>query len=187
MRTQLQQLAREHPRFGKRLASACELLERCERSVQEGTEKALGLLTTDALIDVWLNALKKHDWLGHRPCLPQALPLIWRNRERRRCLQDLLRGLHTAVRRVDELLNDYVPWEQRLAPEGSDRIAPDRGMNFGLLIIGLRPEQVERGMVPDVSGNRLAIRLRFQLWPPGGPAAAVQEDVPYFAMLVPVA
>jgi len=187
MQTHLQQLAQEHPRFGKSLTATCEMLAQHEKSMHEGMEEALSLLTSDALIEVWLNALKKHDWLGHRPCLPQALPVLWRNHERRQRLHALLQGLYAAVMQMDELLNDYVVWDQRLAEEGSDQIIPDRSKRFGLIIIGLRPEQVDRGVVPDVSGNHLVIRLRFQLWSPGLPAKAVQEDVPYCAMLVPVA
>jgi len=160
MQTHLQQLAQEHPRFGKSLTATCEMLAQHEKSMHEGMEEALSLLTSDALIEVWLNALKKHDWLGHRPCLPQALPVLWRNHERRQRLHALLQGLYAAVMQMDELLNDYVVWDQRLAEEGSDQIIPDRSKRFGLIIIGLRPEQVDRGVVPDVSGNRLVIRLR---------------------------
>jgi len=40
--------------------------------------------------------------------------------------------------------------------------------------------------MPDISGNRLAIRIRFQLWTPGLPPSDYTGDQPYSMMLVPV-
>jgi hypothetical protein len=41
--------------------------------------------------------------------------------------------------------------------------------------------------MPDLSGNRIAVRVRFQLWSPGKPICQMEEDVPYHMMLVPFA
>jgi len=185
MQKHLEALAENHPRFRDKIMASCGMLEQHVRTLRGGLDAAVRLLASDALIEAYLNAMKKHDWLGHHRSLPQALPMLWRDPERRQSVHDTLYGLHEAVMGLYAMLHDYVPWEPRLAEKGCDQILPDRGCNYGLLIVGLAPEQVEAGIVPDISGNRLAIRLRFQSWSPGHPAAPVQEDVPYHAMLVP--
>ncbi len=187
MQNHLGDLAKEHPQFSGRILTSCETLARHEQSLREGMDEVQRILASDALIEAWLNALKKHDWLGHRRGLPQMLPVFWENRDRRQYMHDHLRDLFGAVMYLYGLLHDYVAWEKRLATEGSDQIMPDRSKRFGLIIVGMTPEQAGAGIIPDISGNRLAIRLRFQSWLPGQPAVSVQEDVPYCAMLVPIA
>jgi len=187
MQAHLEGLAEEHPKFRDKIMDACETLGQHVQTLRGGMDSATRMLASDALIGAWLNALKKHDWLGHQQNLPQALPLLWQSVERRHYLHDHLQELFEAVMGLHAMLHDYVAWERRLATEGSDQILPDRSTQFGLIIVGLTPEQVGAGVIPDISGNRLAIRIRFQSWLPGHAATPVQEDVPYHAMLVPIA
>jgi len=187
MQTHLEALAEQHPHFRDKIIGSCEELGQHVQTLRSGMDEALRWLASDALTGAWLNALKKHDWLGHKQNLPQALPVLWKNTERRKHLHAHLQDLFEAVTCLYTMLHNYVEWEQRLSTEGSDQILPDRSDNFGLIIVGLTPEQVEKGIIPDISGNRLAIRIRFQSWLPGQAAIPIREDVPYHAMLVPVA
>ena len=187
MQAHLEQLAEDHPRFRERIMASCAQLERHAAALREEQDEAQQWLEGDAWVEAWLNALKKHDWLGHKRSLPSALPALWGNDSRRREALSRLSGLADAVESLHAMLHDYVDWQARVAAEGSDQLQPDRGQRFGLVIVGLSEEQVRDGLMPDISGNRLAIRVRFQRWAPGRPAAPVTEDVAYHAMLVPVA
>jgi len=187
MQEHLETLAAEHPRYSEQIMRSCATLERHEHTLRSGVEEAMTMLSSDALIHAWSNCLKKHDWLGHQCHLPHALETLWNNPERRQRLHDALQGLDEAVSSLHEMLHDYVGWERRVAADGGDHIQMERGKEFGLLIIGLSEEQVHAGVVPDISGNRLAVRLRFQSWLPGQPAVPADQDVPYQLMMVPVA
>ncbi len=187
MQAHLEQLAEDHPRFRKRIMDSCARLERHAATLRDEHGAVLQWLESDALIDAWLNALKKHDWLGHKRSLLSALPALWQNTMRREEAVARLSPLAEAVENLHAMLHDYVAWEARVASEGSDQLLPERGQRFGLVIVGLEEEQVSAGLIPDISGNHLAIRIRFQRWLPGEVAQTVTEDVPYHAMLVPVA
>jgi cell division FtsZ-interacting protein ZapD len=54
-------------------------------------------------------------------------------------------------------------------------------------VIGLDQALVEAGITPDISGNRVAVRVRFQQWPPGEAARDVTNTIDYAMMLVPFA
>jgi len=187
MQEQLDSLAAEHPRYCEQIMRSCATLERHEKNLRGGIEEAMSLLASDALIQAWLNGLKKHDWLGHQIHLPHALQTLWANPTRKTQLHDSLEGLRAAVTSLHGMLHDFVGWEHRVAIDAADHIRLDRDKEFGLLIIGLTGEQVEAGLIPDISGNRMAIRLRFQSWLPGKSAMQAEGDVPYQAMVVPVA
>lgn len=187
MQAHLEKLAENYPKFHDKIMDSCKILGEHVQILRHGRDEALRWLSSDALIETWLNALKKHDWLGHKRNLPQALSVLWQNVERREQLHERLQGLCEAVMSLHTMLHDYVGWERHLAPEGSDQILPDRGSSFGLIIVGLARDQVEAGVIPDISGNRLAIRIRFQSWLPGQAATRIQVDVPYHVMLVPMA
>jgi len=188
VRTHLEKLAGEHPRFRKSIDASCERIDEHAQALRDGLDEACRLLGQDALIGTYLNAQKKQDWLAHKSCLPQSLTTLWSEAiERRQELHEQLTDLASAVYCLDGMLHDYVMWEKRIAREGCDQINPERGIHFGLAVIGLDRKDVCQGIVPDISGNRLAIRLRFQQWLPGLPARQVQEDVAYSMMLVPVA
>jgi hypothetical protein len=187
MQAHLEQLAEDHPRFRERIMDSCARLERHAAALRDEQDAARQWLESDALIEAWLNALKKHDWLGHKRSLPSALPALWQNATRREETARRLAPLAEAVESLHAMLHDYVAWESRVAREGSDQLMPDRGQRFGLVIVGLSESQVSAGLAPDISGNRLAIRIRFQRWSPGQASEPVLEDVLYHAMLVPVA
>jgi len=188
MQEQLARLAREHPQFCDSIRAASNRLGQHMQALQGGLSEATRHLAEDALLASYANAQKKQDLLGHRRCLPQSLAALWQHQaERGRLLHQALSPLWDAVRDMDAMLNDYVQWQRRTAQEGSDKITPDRQQQYGLLVVGLTAEQVAAGIIPDMSGNHLAIRVRFQQWPPLAPAREVSEDVAYQYMLVPVA
>ena len=144
-------------------------------------------LAKDALINAYLNTQKKHDWLGHKLCMQQSVKALWKKSEvRTKPLHTALTPLCEAVNCLDDMFNDFVRWKQCVATDGTGHITPERGISFGLLVIGLPTATVANGIIPDISGNRLAIRLRFQLWNPGKAPQEVNEDQPYSQMLVPV-
>jgi len=187
MQQHLDQLAKDHPKYCEQIMRSCATLERHEKSLRSGIEPAMQMLAKDALIHAWLNGLKKHDWLGHQSHMPHALDAMWDVRERRDALHDSLAGLEDAVQSLHGMLQDFVGWEHRMAAGGADHIRLDKEKDYGLLIVGLTREQVQAGLIPDISGNRMAVRLRFQSWQPGHAAMAAEQDVAYQAMMVPVA
>jgi len=188
MRQHLESLAGEHPRFRASIEASCEDIDSRIQTLREIADSATRLLGQDALIETYYNALKKQDWLAHKPCLPQSLATLWHGSgERQQRLHEELAEIMDAVHRLDNMLHDYVMWERRTASDGHDQIIPERGIQFGLIVIGLAPAEVSQGIVPDISGNRLAIRLRFQQWLPGMPTRQVSDHVDYAMMLVPIA
>lgn len=188
MRAHIEKLANDHPRFRESIDASCKRIDEHAETLRDGHEEAVRFLSQDAMIETYLNAQKKQDWLGHKPCLPQGLAALWSESEdRQRQVHEQLGDLASAAYFLDVMLQDYVMWEKRTAYEGCDQITPERGTHFGLVIIGLDPTDAGLGIVPDISGNRLAIRLRFQQWDAGQPASQVLDDVPYSMMLVPIA
>lgn len=187
MQTYLRQLLAEHPHYREVIEAALLEVEQHRSVVQQDLSPAIRMLGNDALVCSYCNALKKQDWLGHQRSLPQGLPVLWqRYAARAHELGDALRPLAAAVFALDERLHDHVPWQQRTAKGGSDQIVPGRDKDYGLLIIGLDREAVAGGLLPHISGNRLAVRLRFQYWPPGEAAEPAAEDIAYNMMLVPI-
>jgi len=189
MQTHLGRLAEETSPYRDSIRSACDTLDQHIQTLRAGVPDATKFVGNDALVCIYLNAQKKQDWLGHKPALPQGLATMWQQRgpERAAMLDEALSGLEAIVNSLDSMLHDYVGWQSRTARGGSDQITPERGINHGLIVIGLDNDSVAQGIVPNITGNRLAIRLRFQSWQPGCPAADVQHDQPYRMMLVPVA
>ncbi len=187
MRTRLTQLAESHPEFREKILEACDMIEDYIESMRQGIHDAIDFLNEDALLGNYFNALKKQDLLAHKPSLSQCLNVVWSSSRHKDILSDYLHDLHAAVTHLDIMLNDFVGWERRVAKLGSDQITPDRGIEHGLLVIGLDPATVQQGIMPDCSGNRLAVRVRFQQWKAGEGAVDVDDDQPYFAMMVPVA
>jgi len=188
MQEELVRLAQEHPEFCDSIRSASNRIEGHMASLQGGLSSAQNDLAQDALLVNYFNAQKKQDLLGHRRCLPQSLPAMWTmHHERTETLRKALQPLYETIADMNDMLNDYVQWQYRTAHEGSDKITPDRQHQYGLLVIGIPVEQVAAGVVPDMSGNHLAIRIRFQKWPPLEPAMDVSDAIDYAYMLVPVA
>jgi len=187
MQDHLDQLAREHPQYCEQIMHSCATLERHEKNLRGGIDAAKTILANDALISAWTNSLKKHDWLGHRKHMPHALQALWMNSERREAVHDALRNLSEAVASLHGMLHDYVGWESKIAVGGGERFRLDSAKSCGLLIVGLTAAQVEAGLIPDISGNHMAVRLRFQRWQATQASVQVDEDVPYQCMQVPIA
>ncbi|MDX8411328.1 MAG: hypothetical protein R8K46_05580 [Mariprofundaceae bacterium] len=188
LRAYLRPLAEKHHHFSAAITKACQDIDVHVASMEGGLDEAVHFLRQDAVINVYHNGLQKQDWLVHRPCMPQMIPVLGEaDVERRRILATLLQPLISAVSGLDNMLHDFVDWAPRVAHGGSDQIAPERGIQYGLLVVGLERELVRQGIVPDIAGNRFSIQLRFQRWPAGASASVVNEDVPYSMMLVPCA
>ena len=187
MKEYLQQLMHDAPHYREQILHSCSQIDSLLSLLQPGMPEACQFLSDDALINAYLNAQKKHDWLGHKLCLQQSMAVIWSESDRRTApLHRLLEPLKQAVHMLDGMLNDFVAWKQGVARGGNGHITPERGKSFGLLVISLPASAVTEGVIPDISGNRLAIRLRFQHWQPGKPPVDFNDDVPYAMMLVPM-
>ena len=187
MQAYLEKLGKEVPHYQENIQHACSKIESHIRQLQSGLPEATNYLAQDALINAYLNAQKKHDWLGHKLCMQQSLKAIWKDAQLRTApLHEALVPLCDAVNNLNDMLSDFVRWKQDIAVGGTGAINPERGSSYGLLIIGLPKEAVSQGIIPDISGNRLAIRLRFQQWLPGQPPQEIHDDQPYARMLVPV-
>lgn len=186
MRTHLTQLVEKHPEYRGKILEACDMIEQYIESMRLGIQDAMDFFCEDALLASYFNALKKQDLLAHKPGLSQSLDVLWSGSKRKDVLSHSLHDLHAAVTHLDIMLNDYVGWEKRIAVSGSDQITPERGIEHGLLIVGLDPAAVQQGINPECSGNRMAIRVRFQQWKAGESAVDVDDDFPYYAMTVPV-
>jgi len=187
MQAYLKKLSSEAPRYRESIQLACDRLESHITQLQSGLPDATNFLAHDALLNAYLNAQKKHDWLGHKLCMQQSLKVIWENSQQRvNPLHKGLAPLCNAVNSLNDMLSDFVRWQHDKAVGGTGHINPERGISYGLLIIGLPSESVASGIIPDISGNRLAIRLRFQRWLPGLPPQEIHDDQPYARMLVPV-
>lgn len=188
MQAHLQGLAKQYPRFAQTIAKACERLDGHTQGLQDGLGEVVDWLYNDALISTHLNALKKQDWLGHKPALPQCLDALWHPDDARTtALHQGLAPLSEAVLSLDHMLHEYVDWSEREAVDGCDQITPEKGGNYGLLVIGLDRATVAAGITPDISGNRVAVRVRFQQWPVGKAVQDVIDPVRYTMMLVPFA
>jgi len=186
MRTHLTQLVENHPEYRGKILEACDLIEKYIESMRLSVQDAMDFFCEDALLGSYFNALKKQDLLAHKPTLPQGLGLLWSTSRHKDILGDHLHDLHAAVTHLDIMLNDFVGWEKRVASSGLDQIVPERGVEYGLLVLGLDTACVQQGIVPECSGNRHAIRVRFQQWKAGTAACDVEDDLPYYSMMVPI-
>jgi len=183
----LKNLCDDAPQYREKIQLACDHIDLLIQKLQPGMPEACDYLAKDALVNTYLNAQKKHDWLGHKLCLQQSIKAIWRKSDARTLpLHQALAPLCSAVDTLDQMLNDFVGWEKCIAIGGNGHITPERGKSFGLLVISLPADAVAEGIIPDISGNRLAIRLRFQRWHAGQPASDYNDDLPYAMMLVPI-
>jgi len=183
----LNKLATEAPHYQATIRKTCEKLEAHIEKLQPGMPEVCNILSKDALISAYLNAQKKGDWLGHKLCLQQCMKALWTQPDARTLpLHHAMVPLCDAVNSLDDMLNDFVSWKEQVATGGSGHINPDRSSNYGLLVIAIPEEDVARGIIPDISGNRLAIRVRFQHWQPGEAPKELAEDQAFSMMLIPV-
>jgi len=186
IREHLHKLAQEHPDFSEQINEACRAISEHEQTIRQCIPAILEFLNQDGFLNAWLNANKKQDFLAHKLNFPQVLPIFWQTLNLQDTLHKLLQELCAIVTHIDAMLNDFVPWLHKIAEEGRAQITPPRNDQHGLLIIGLDSVWVEQGITPDFSGNRLAIRMRFQAWKAAEPQSIVEEDIPYRMMLVPI-
>ena len=183
----LQKLSEDAPLYRDTIARACQEIDRQMSRLQDGVPEVCDYLEQDALIHAYLNTQKKHDWLGHKWCMPQSITALWRDPDARILpLHQRLVPLDNAIAKLNEMLSDFVGWNKRTATAGSDHIVLERGKSYGLMVIALQEEIVAQGIIPDISSNRLAIRLRFQQWQAGEPSRECEENIPYAMMLVPI-
>ncbi len=183
----LKKLSEEVPPYREKILRSCDQIDHVITQLQPGLPEACDYLASDALVNAYLNAQKKHDWLGHKLCMQQSIKAIWSQSDARTLpLHQALTPLCRAVDMLDQMLNDFVSWKKCVAKEGSGHITPERGKSFGLLVIALPVDAVAGGIIPDISGNRLAIRLRFQYWAAGQAPSDYDQDLPYAMMLVPI-
>jgi len=186
IREHLHQLAQDHAEFSEQITTACNAISEHEQTIRKSMPSILNFLTQDGLLNAWWNANKKQDFLAHKLSFPQVLPIFWQSLGLQHSLHESLQELYAIVTHIDAMLNDFVPWSEKIAEEGRAQITPPRNDQHGLLIIGLDKKWVERGITPDFSGNRLAIRMRFQAWKISEPQLTIEEDIPYHMMLVPI-
>ena len=186
MREHLHDLAQEHPDFSNQITKACEAITEHEQTLRQCMPTVLSFLNQDGILNAWANANKKQDFLAHKLNFPQILPIFWQSLNLQDSFSESLQELCAIVTHIDAMLNDFVPWSDKIAEEGRAQIMPPRSEQHGLLIIGLDSKWVGQSITPDFSGNRLAIRIRFQAWKAAEPQAVVEEDIPYRMMLVPI-
>ncbi|MDX8395052.1 MAG: hypothetical protein R8K22_01400 [Mariprofundaceae bacterium] len=187
MKTYLKKLADDVPKYQDHILQSCDHIDFIIAQLKPGLPEACQYLTQDALVNAYLNTQKKHDWLGHKLCMQQSINAIWTHADvRTQPLHQALAPLRHAINSLNEMLNDFVSWESCMAKGGTGQITPERGKSFGLLVIALPTSAVAEGVIPDISGNKLAIRLRFQRWDPGQESSDFNEDIPYSMMLVPI-
>jgi len=187
LKSYLNKLCEDAPQYREKIQQSCDQVDMLIAQIQPGMPEACNYLAKDALVNAYLNAQKKHDWLGHKLCMQQSIKAIWSKSDARTLpLHQALAPLSSAVDTLDQMLNDFVGWEKCVANGGTGHITPERGKSFGLLVIALPSDAVAEGIIPDISGNRLAIRLRFQRWSAGQAPADHNEDIPYAMMLVPI-
>jgi len=187
MKAYLKKLAEDVPKYHDHILQSCIQIDLLVQQLKPGLPEACQYLAHDALVNAYLNTQNKHDWLGHELCMQQSIKAIWSHADMRtKPLHQALSALTQAVNSLNDMLNDFVGWEECVAINGTGHITPDRGKDHGLLVIALPKNAVAQGVIPDISGNKLAIRLRFQRWAPGEPPVSYAEDVPYAMMLVPI-
>ncbi len=187
MKKYLKKLADDAPKYHDHILQSCAQIDLLIEQLKPGLPEAVQYLTQDALVNAYLNAQNKHDWLGHKMCMQQSINAIWQHAElRTQPLHQALSPLSHAINKLNDMLNNFVGWESCVAEGGTGHISPSRGKDFGLLVIALPADAVAEGVIPDISGNKLAIRLRFQRWGPGEAPSTYNDDIPYDMMLVPI-
>jgi len=186
IREHLHHLALEHPDFSDQINDACKAITEHKQTLRQCMPEILNFLNQDSLLNAWVNANKKQDFLAHKLHFTQALPFFWNTLNLQNAFQESLQELSAIVTHIDAMLNDFVPWSEHIAEDGRAQITPPRDDKHGLVIIGIESQWVKQGIIPEFSGNRLAIRMRFQAWKAAEPQTIIEESIPYRMMLVPI-
>ncbi len=185
--TYLKGLSKDAPHYEARIEKTCSVIKHHVGKIKPSVPNIVRILEHDALLGAYLNSQKKHDWLGHKFCLQQSIGAIWKHADTRtNPLHQALTPICEAINALNSMLNDFVDWKEEVAIGGAGHITPQKNCPCGLLVIALPEEDVANGIIPDMSGNRLAIRVRFQQWLPGEKSVDYREDQPYSMMLVPI-
>lgn len=185
--THLKKLASDHPEFAENIHYACENMDLQVQHLRDEQINISSALANHALLNRYSHAIQKYDWLGHKYLIPQGIHLIWEEMtELYQPLMDILEPLIVTVKDLDIMLHDSVSWQQATAHNGEDDLSPEHAPNLGLLVIGLSSEQVRAGIIPEVSGNRISIRLNFHNWTAQGKPQRITSDVSYQHMMVPI-
>ena len=187
IRIHLHGIAQEHPNFQPQISAACDSIKENKATLQTCIPPILDFLAQDGLINTWANACQKQDYLAHKLYFPQVLPVFWEALGIQHTLHHHLQDFYAIITHMDAMLNDFVPWVEKTAHEGRDQIMPPRDKEYGLLIVGIERRFVNQGIFPEFSGNKLAIRLRFQRFEMGEEQQEYHEDIPYHMMMVPIA
>ncbi|MDQ6963060.1 MAG: cell division protein ZapD [Mariprofundaceae bacterium] len=183
----LKKLAANHPEFAENIHFACENMDLQVQHLRDEQETIAKALSEHSLLTRYSHSIQQYDWLGHKYLIPQGFHLLWQEMtELHQPLMQLLEPLIITVKDLDIMLHDSVSWQQATASNGVDSISPEHTPNLGLLVIGLSSEQVRAGVVPEVSGNRMAIRLNFHNWTAQGQPELITTDVSYQHMMVPI-
>ncbi len=180
-------LAAKHPEFEANLKQACESIEEHAEHIRTSVPLAADFLTSDAWLTAYIDTIRKQDALGHKLALPQVIQILWNgDGQHAKQLYLLLEPIIQALEHLNHMLHAHVPWEQRLAESGADQITLHAQDDIGLLIIGLPQADIAQGILPNCSGFRSIIRLRFSQWKVGQVAQDVTFNQPYSLMMVPI-
>mgnify|MGYP000677953323 CR=1 FL=1 len=105
----LQGLCEGMPHYQSRIQKACDKIEVHIEHLKPGLPEVAKILSSDALLGAYLNAQKKHDWLGHKLCLQQSIKAIWKHPDSRTLpLHHALLTLCDAANSLESMLKDFV-------------------------------------------------------------------------------
>ena len=180
-------LADKYPDFKDNLLQAAAGLDEYADSIRDALPKASAFLQSDAWLTAYADAMRKQDPIGHKLTLPQSIQHVWLGAEQHaQALYQLVEPIIQALEHLNQMLHAHVPWEHRVAKEGSDQITLHAQDDIGLLIVGVPKEVLAQGILPSCSGFRSIIRLRFTQWQAGKPAQELNQDQAYTLMMVPI-
>ncbi|MDQ6989983.1 MAG: hypothetical protein Q9M19_08890 [Mariprofundaceae bacterium] len=181
-------LAAKHSQFKDKLNQACTEISQHSDNIRRDIHLAADFLCADAWLTTFEENIRKQDFLGHQSSLPQIINPLWFGHGKHgQRLNKILTSLHQAMEYLDTMLHSHVPWQQRLAQEGNDQITIPKHEDMDLMIVGLQADDLAQGIIPQYSGSRRSIRLRFNQCLPGQPIKHVEHDQNYTLMLVSIA
>ncbi|MDX8380920.1 MAG: hypothetical protein R8M14_02270 [Ghiorsea sp.] len=180
-------LANKHPDFEENLIQAVKSLDTQAENIRLAIPGAIDFLQSDAWLTAYTDMIRKQDPLAHKICLPQTIQILWQGeRQHAKIVYELVEPIIQAIEHLNQMLHAHVPWENRMAREGSDQITLAAQDDIGLLIVGVPKHAITQGILPNCAGFRSIIRLRFTQWEPGKPSQDVMQNQPYALMAVPI-
>lgn len=185
MRKHLNGLSEKHPEFTNQLQHACQQIDAHTQNIQHQLPAIADYLAQDGWLNAYADATRKMDFLGHKLGIPQTFPILWlSNHEQARQLQTLVEPLTQAIEHINQMLHSHVAWDYRTAEYGCDQILLNPQEEIGMLIIGIKASDLQQGIVPDCTGFRSTIRLRFSQWTPGERVKDCTHNQDYALMMV---